>query len=456
MESLQQKAVMNKSVRHLAVDILTQVELNHDFASPLLDKALDDYQLTGHPDGRLLTHLVYGVLRLRGHLDWIIAKLYRGNFENLDEQIKNILRISLFQLKFSERIPSFAVVDEAVKIANKINPEKSGLVNAILRNFLRRGSNISFPLLKKNSAQHISSFYSHPLWLVEEWIATMGAKDTLALCAANNKIAPLAIRANTLKISRNDLISELELQGFEVSPTNYSPHGIIINQGNLPIQKTDAFSKGLFRIQDEGAQCVSFLLNPSMNASVLDACSGSGGKTTHLASLMQDQGVIMAIDSNAQKNDALKKDAARIGITSIKTLTCDLSAGLPEDLRDSFDHVLIDAPCSGTGTLRRNPEIKWRIKQKDIDKLNSLQKSILANSSKAVKKGGRLIYCTCSLLSTENEHIINKFLAKNKHFSLCETPSSINKKLIDRKHFYRTYPHIHNMDGFFAAVLRRD
>lgn len=164
----------------------------------------------------------------------------------------------------------------------------------------------------------------------------------------------------------------------------------------------------------------------------------------------------MAIDSNAQKNDALKKDAARIGITSIKTLTCDLSAGLPEDLRDSFDHVLIDAPCSGTGTLRRNPEIKWRIKQKDIDKLNSLQKSILANSSKAVKKGGRLIYCTCSLLSTENEHIINKFLAKNKHFSLCETPSSINKKLIDRKHFYRTYPHIHNMDGFFAAVLRRD
>ncbi len=447
---------MNKSVRHLAVDILTQIDLNHDFASVLLDKALDDYQLTGHPDGRLLTHLVYGVLRLRGHLDWIIAKLYRGNFENLNEQIKNILRISLFQLKFSERIPEFAVVDEAVKIANKVNPEKSGLVNAILRNFLRRGNNISFPLLKKNSAQHISSFYSHPLWLAEEWIATLGAKETLALCAANNKIAPLTIRTNTLKISRNNLVSELELQGFEVSPTSYSPHGVIINQSNMPIQKTDAFSKGLFRIQDEGAQCVSFLLNPSMNDSVLDACAGSGGKTTHLAALMQDQGVIVAIDSNPQKNDALKKEAARLGINSIKTLTCDLSAGLPEDLRGSFDHVLIDAPCSGTGTLRRNPEIKWRIMQKDIDKLNSLQNSILANSSQAVKKGGRLIYCTCSLLSKENEHIVNEFLTKNKHFSLCEPPSSINQNLIDRKHFYRTYPHIHSMDGFFAAVLRRD
>ncbi len=446
---------MNKSVRHLAVDILTQVELNHDFASPLLDKVLDDYQLTGNPDGRLLTHLVYGVLRLRGHLDWMIAKLYRGNFENLNEQIKNILRISLFQLKFSERIPSFAVVDEAVKIANKVNPEKSGLINAILRNFLRRGSNISFPPLKKNSTQHISSFYSHPLWLVEEWIAIMGKQNTLALCAANNKIAPLTIRTNTLKISRNELIRELELQSFDVAPTNYSPHGIIINQGNIPIQKTNIFSKGLFRLQDEGAQCVSFLLNPSMNDSVLDVCAGSGGKTTHLAALMQDQGVIVAIDSNPQKNDALKNEAARMGITSVKTLTCDLSAGLPEDLRDSFDHVLIDAPCSGTGTLRRNPEIKWRIKQKDMDKLNSLQKSILANSSKAVKNGGRLIYCTCSLLIKENEHILNEFLAKNKHFSLCELPSSLNKSLIDRKHFYRTYPHVHNMDGFFAAVLRR-
>jgi 16S rRNA (cytosine967-C5)-methyltransferase len=447
---------MNKSVRHLAVDILSRVELNHDFASPLLDKALDDYQLTGYPDGRLLTHLVYGVLRLRGHLDWIIVKLYRGNFEKLDERIKNILRISLFQLKFSERIPEFAVVDEAVKIANKVNPGKSGLVNAILRNFLRHGSNISFPPLKKNSAQHIASLYSHPLLLVEEWIATMGGAEALALCDANNKIAPLTIRTNTLKISRNDLVSELELQGLEASPTSYSPHGIIINQGNIPIQKTDAFAKGLFRLQDEGAQCVSFLLNPSTNDSVLDACAGSGGKTTHLAALIQNQGSILAIDSNPQKTDELKKEATRMGITSIKTFTCDLSAGLPEDLRDSFDHVLIDAPCSGTGTLRRNPEIKWRIKPKDIDKLNSLQKSILANSSKAVKKGGRLIYCTCSFLSKENEHIINEFLVKNKHFSLYEPSPSINKNLIDSNHFYRTYPHLHNMDGFFAAIIKRD
>lgn len=447
---------MNKSVRHLAVDILTSVELNHDFASPLLDKALDDYQLTGHPDGRLLTHLVYGVLRLRGHLDWIIAKLYRGNFENLDEQIKNVLRISLFQLKFSERIPEFAVVDEAVKIANKVNPEKSGLVNAILRNFLRRGSNISFPSLDKNTAEHISSFYAHPLWLVEDWIAAMGEEKALALCVANNKVAPLTIRTNTLKISRNELIRELELQGFDVAPTNYSPHGIIINQGNIPIQKTDAFSKGLFRIQDEGAQCVSFLLNPSMNDSVLDACAGSGGKTTHLAALMKNQGSIVAIDSNPQKKDDLKKEAARLGITSIKTRTCDLSTGIPDDLRDIFDHVFVDAPCSGTGTLRRNPEIKWRIKPKDIDKLNSLQKSILANSSKAVKKGGCLIYCTCSILSKENEQIINEFLVKNKHFSLYNSSSPINQSLIDTKHFYLTYPHLHNMDGFFAAVLKRD
>ena len=179
---------MNKSIRHLAVDILTQVNQNLVFASPLIDNCLDDYQLSGTPDGRLLTHLVYGVLRQQGHLDWIIAKLYRGNFENLEEQIKNTLRISLFQLKFSDRLPSFAVVNEAVKIAKNIFPKKSGLVNAILRNFLRRGKNISFPSLENNTAQYISSFHSQPLWLVKEWLTTSGKEDTLALCAANNEM----------------------------------------------------------------------------------------------------------------------------------------------------------------------------------------------------------------------------------------------------------------------------
>ena len=447
---------MNKSIRHLAVDILTQVNQNLVFASPLIDNCLDDYQLSGTPDGRLLTHLVYGVLRQQGHLDWIIAKLYRGNFENLEEQIKNTLRISLFQLKFSDRLPSFAVVNEAVKIAKNIFPKKSGLVNAILRNFLRRGKNISFPSLENNTAQYISSFHSQPLWLVKEWLTTSGKEDTLALCAANNEMPPLMLRVNTLKISRDKLIKELESQGFILSPAIYSPDGFIITQSEQPIQRTEAFSKGFLRIQDEGSQCISYLLNPKQNESILDACAGSGGKTTHLAALIKNQGYILAMDSNSQKIDELKKEAARLGTTVIKTCTLDLTTGIPSDLQECFDHVLVDAPCSGTGTLRRNPEIKWHLTPEDINKSTSTQKSILRHAAQAVKKGGRLIYCTCSLLPQENENIVKDFLKSNKRFSIGEHPTSLNKNLFDLYSFYRTYPHIHNMDSFFAAILKRD
>ncbi len=447
---------MNKSIRHLAVDILTQVNQGTTFASPLLDDCLDAYQLSGTLNGRLLTHLVYGVLRHRGHLDWIIVKLYRGNFENLEEQIKNILRISLFQLRFSDRLPPFAVVNEAVKIAKNISPDKSGLVNALLRNLLRRGKNISFPSFEKYPAEHIAAFHSHPIWLVKKFIAIFGLQETIALCAANNKMPPLTIRVNTLKITREKLEAELQSAGFVLTPTNFSPDGLILVHNDQPIQKTDFFRKGLLRIQDEGSQYISYLVNPHVNESILDACAGSGGKTTHLAAILKNEGHIVAIDNNPEKISELKNEASRMGITSIKAHPSDLSAGLPDELREKFDHILIDAPCSGLGTLRRNPEIKWRITADDIDKFASIQKNILRNASLALKKCGRLIYCTCSLLPQENEDIITDFLNLNSRFSLCQPPTQTNKNLFDSNYFYRVYPHIHNTDGFFGAILKRE
>jgi len=447
---------MRESIRHLAVDILTQVNDGRSFASPLLDSCLDAYRLSATPDGKLLTYLVYGALRHRGYLDWITTKLYRGNFRNLDERIKNILRISVFQLKFSDRLPSFAVVDEAVKITQIISPGKSGLVNAVLRNFLRQDKNIPFPPLRKNTAEYISLFHSHPLWVVKEWLSALGEQNTVALCTANNQIPPFTLRANTLKISPDKLSKNLRPQGFITTTTVYSPDGLIIVQSDQTIQKTEAFYQGLLRLQDEGSQCIPYLINPKKNESILDVCAGTGGKATHLAAIINNQGHIVAIDNDPEKISELKKEATRMGITAIDSRMADVSANLPEEFHERFDHVLVDAPCSGTGTLRRNPEIKWRLAPSDINKSTVIQNKILCNASHAVKRGGQLIYCTCSLLSKENEHIINTFLAKNKHFLLCKPPSSINQSLIDSKHFYRTYPHIHNMDGFFAAVLRRD
>ncbi len=446
---------MKISVRYQAVEILNQVHTSHDFASSLINDCLDKNSLSGTPDGRLLTHLVYGVLRFRGHLDWILTKLYRGNFEIMDEGIKNVLRLGLFQLKFSDRLPDFAVVNEAVKISKIIHPEKSALVNAILRNYLRRGDKIPFPSLKNDPAQHIAAFYSHPLWLVKKWIKIFGTEETIALCSANNALPSLTLRVNTLKISREEIRQILTATGIELQDTVFSPDGLILKTSANPIQKTDFFDAGFLRIQDEGAQLISYLIHPASGQSILDACAGAGGKATHLAAILKNTGRIVAVDRNPERIAELKQEITRLRITIIEARHADLNVDLPDSFKGTFDCVLVDAPCSGTGTLRRNPEIKWRMAQKDLRGCTTAQKIILQNASAAVKKGGYLIYCTCSLLPEENENIVDEFLRCNSDFSLCQPFVSINKQLVDGRGFYRTSPHKHNMDGFFGALIRR-
>jgi 16S rRNA (cytosine967-C5)-methyltransferase len=445
---------MTKTIRHLAVDILNQIQTGQAFASPLIDEYLDNNSLSGTPDGRLLTHLVYGVLRFRGHLDWILTKLYRGDYEKLDEGIKNVLRLGIYQLKFSDRLPDFAVVNEAVKIAKIINPDKSALVNAVLRNYLRRGQNIPFPPTKKNTAEYTAAFHSHPLWLVKKWIKIFGPEETKSLCSANNELPPLTLRVNTLKISREEIIPKLTAAGFVPELTKFSPDGIILKTSANPIQKTDFFEAGFLRFQDEAAQLISYLIDPDRTQTILDACAGAGGKTTHLAAILKNKGQIVAVDRNPERIAELKQETVRMGTNIIKAQTVDLSVDLPDELKEKFDYVLVDAPCSGSGTLRRNPEIKWRIKEKALPDFTAAQKIILQNASGAVKQGGRLIYCTCSLLPEENENIIDDFLKRNANFSLCRAPSSAHQQLIDRRGFFHTYPHKHHTDGFFGAILK--
>lgn len=445
---------MKKSVRHLAIYILNQVHRSHLFAGDLLDKCLNLNSLSGTPDGRLLTHLVYGVLRLRGHLDWILKKLYRGDFEKMDEDIKNVLRLGIYQLKFSDRLPDFAVVNEAVKIAKVLKPDKSDLVNAILRNYLRHGENLSFPSPEKNPAEYLAAFHSHPLWLVKKWINLSGVEETIALCSANNEQPPLTARVNTLKISRKDLMQRLTAAGFEPQATEYSPDGIILNASTSPVQKTDFFKSGLLRLQDEASQLISYLIKSNSNESILDACTGSGGKATHLAAILKNKGKIVAIDRNPGKITELKAESTRLGINIIEMKKGDMEICPYDSLKEKFDYVLVDAPCSGTGTLRRNPEIKWRIEEKDLLKFAAVQKIILKNASLAVKKGGLLIYCTCSLLPEENENIVDDYLKHYPEFSLCRPTEPINRQLIDSRGFFRTSPQRHKMDGFFGAILK--
>jgi len=446
---------MTKTIRHLAVDILNKIQTGQAFASPLIDETLDNYSLSGTPDGRLLTHLTYGVLRLRGHLDWILAKLCRGNYEKLDEGIKNVLRLGIYQIKFSDRLPDFAVVNEAVKIAKIINPDKSALVNAVLRNYLRRGQKISFPSEKQNIAEYIAAFHSHPLWLVKKWIKIFGPEETESLCKANNELPTLTLRVNTLKISREEMLGKLTEAGFAPQITEFSPDGIVLNTSANPVQKTDFFDAGFLRIQDEAAQLISCLVDPESTKSILDACAGAGGKATHLAAILKNKGRIVAIDRNPERISELKQETARMGMNIIEAQTIDLSVDLPDSFKENFDCVLVDAPCSGLGTLRRNPEIKWRTNEKHLLNFAGAQKTILQNAFRAVKQGGRLIYCTCSLGPEESENIMDDFLRRNADFSLCPPASSACQPFIDRRGFFHTYPHKHHMDGFFGAIIKR-
>ncbi len=445
---------MKKSIRHIAVDILNRVAQSEVFAGDLLDACLDEQNLSQSADGRLLTHLVYGVLRMQGHLDWILSQLYRGDYAKMEESVKNILRTGLYQLKFSDRLPAFAVVDEAVKIAKRIAPAADGLTNAVLRSYLRNTDKIAFPSLEKNPAEHIAAFYSHPIWLIKLWLNIFGPDETIALCRADNELPPLTLRVNTLKISRPELAARLQSEDFGCDPTKFSEDGMTLHDPPRPIQKTFFFKDGLLRIQDEAAQLVSYLVNPKGGDNVLDACAGSGGKTGHLAALMRNEGRIVALDRAAEKIAQLKNESLRIGASIIDAGLADLTAPLSSELAGKFDRVLVDAPCSGTGTLRRNPEIKWRLKSGDIQSLAVSQKAVLRNAAGAVKKGGLLIYCTCSLLLAENEDIVKQFLTDSPHFTVETRHPAISDALLDNRGFFRTYPHRHTMDGFFGAVLR--
>lgn len=446
---------MKKTIRHQAVDILNAVAKGQAFAGDLLDACLDEQNLSGTADGRLLTHLVYGVLRQQGHLDWILSKLYRGKYAKMEESVKNILRTGLYQLKFSDRLPSFAVVDEAVKIAKKIAPAADGLINAMLRSYLRDAEKITFPDLEENPAAHIAAFYSHPLWLAKSWLNIYGRDETIALCRADNEQPPLSLRVNTLKISRNEMQEKLQAENYRWNAGRFSPDGINLTESPLPVQKTSFFKDGLMRIQDEAAQLVSYLVNPAEGETILDACAGSGGKTTHLAALMKNKGRIVALDRDAGKLKLLKAEAVRIGTSIIEAKTADLCLPLPANVSGQFDAVVVDAPCSGTGTLRRNPEIKWRIQHIDITEFSSNQLKILAHAAQAVKKGGRLIYCTCSVLPAENDDVIRKFLANHPEYSVEAPGPALPSVLTDSRGFFRTYPHRHAVDGFFGAILKR-
>lgn len=448
------RGVASSNPRQAACDVLLRIHNEGCFADQLMDRELSGGQLTG-PDRGLFAELVFGVLRRQGTLDHILTGLVTQPLAKLEPQVLIFLRLGLYQLVYLDRIPESAAVNETVNLAKQALPRASGLVNAVLRNYLRHKETITFPDPVAAPAASIAARHSHPAWLVKLWFSQLGEAETELLAEASSRQPPLTLRANTLQISRDDLMARFADNVISATPCRFSPHGVQV-EGRHHIPGLPGFREGLFTVQDEASQMAALLLAPQPGERVLDACAAPGGKSTHLAQLMGNQGELLALDVAASKLPLIQETAQRLGISIIRTRAADLlnSAAFPAD---AFDRVLLDAPCSGLGVIRRNPEAKWRLTSADISRLAATQHALLKNAVRMLKPGGVLLYSTCSTTVEENEAVVLDFLSRRPDCVL-ENLSELFPgygELFTTQGMFRAWPHRHGMDGFFAARLRK-
>lgn len=437
--------------RQRAYDILLRVETERAYAAPLI-AALPDADLS-RDDRALVQEIVLGVLRLRMSLDYFIARYCDRPLERLDVPVLIALRIGLYQLRYLTRVPRSAAVNESVKLVKQMGTASAaGLVNAVLRNAARHpdegpGDDIADPI------ERASVELSHPRWLLERWQTTIGADDARQLALANNAPPATAFRINTLCVSSEEALSDLETKGVTARASELTPGAFVVESGPSRLVN-EAARQGLIYIQDEASQLVAIILEPRAGHRVLDLCAAPGSKASHIAALIEDQGWVLANDLHPHRLRVLRATCKRLGIKSIDTIAFDATQPLPlVEGAQTFDRVLLDAPCSGTGTLRSNPEIKWRLTAEDITRLSELQLNLLERGAAAVVQAGRLVYSICSIEREENEEVVRRFLAGNVAFKVVKPNASAD--LITSDGFVRTFPHKHGCDGFFAAVLEK-
>jgi len=420
----------------------------------MMDRELEAGRLSG-PDRGLFAELVFGVLRRQGTLDHILSQLLEQPLGKLQPLVLVLLRLGLYQLIYLDRIPESAAVNETVNLSKQAVPRASGLINAVLRNYLRRRGTLTFPDPITSPAASIAARHSHPLWLVNQWLDQLGPEEAEQLAEASSCQPPLTLRANTLRTSREELLQRFTDNGIASAPCRFSPHGILV-EGRHHIPGLPGFREGLFAVQDEASQMAGILLDAQPGERILDACAAPGGKATHLAQIMGNRGELLAMDISRNKLPLIQETAQRLGISIISTRAADLlqSAALPAN---AFDRVLLDAPCSGLGVIRRNPEAKWRLTPADFTRLATTQKAMLKNAARLLKPGGTMLYSTCSTTVEENESVVLDFISRqgdcvlenlNVFFPDCS-------ELFTHEGMFRAWPHRYTMDGFFAARIRK-
>lgn len=436
--------------RAVAARVLERVEADDAWADLVLDAELQRGAIDPRDVG-LATEIVYGTLRWQRYLDWILTPHSRRRLDALDARVRVALRMTAYQLVFLERVPAFAAVNDAVTLARGRRPGLAQYANAVLRSFARRGVREREPAPPRDPVDALATRCSFPTWLAARWIARYGAADAEALMRALNARPPVTLRANTLRLTREALAARLASEdAVTTRPTSHAPEGLLAEHAGQP-GSWRAFAEGACVAQDEASMLVARLLEPRPGETVADVCAAPGTKTTHLAQLMENRGRVLALDPQPARLARVTDAAARLGISIVETVAGTAQAAAGARVA-TCDAVLVDAPCSNLGVLRRNPEVKWRRRPEDLPATAARQRDILDAAATMCRRGGRLVYATCSLEPEENEEVVAAFLARHGDFGLDPPPSF---PLALDAGVLRLRPDRLGSDGFTAVRLRR-
>ena len=421
--------------RKIAYLTLIDVETKKSYSN----LALNHHIKIGKPSNpAFVRELVYGVLENKMTLDYYIDLLVRDGVGSLRNPELTVLRMGLYQLGFMDSVPEYAAVNESVVLAKTYCRSKSGMINGVLREYLNKKMQLRLPDRNEDEVRYLSLKYSYEPWIIELWLEDYSVDEVEKLLAAGNETPPTTIRLNWLRVMKQDLIKNLEERGFQVEEGKVAQNALNVKGSRL--LESEMYNLGMFTPQDESSMLVAQKLNPKHGDLVMDVCAAPGGKTTAIAERMNNTGRIIASDVYPRKLDLIEKEALRLGITNIETRSWDATR-IDSTMIEKADGVLVDAPCSGLGVIRRKPEIKYKKLNSDMETLPLKQAAILSASSAYVKAGGTLVYSTCTINKKENEDVVDSFLKKNRDFKKVEQVQLL--------------PSVDGTDGFFICVMKR-